>query len=123
MAAPVFTITSPDPTASNLGADLDKTRENIVNLAMFAASNGGRLPNWDSAYDYTSGDLDEVVLTYKPNTLIKIKITYTYSGGNLNKESYYYDKGLGSGYELLTNGVLTYGYTGDNLTSVTAGAS
>ena len=121
MAAPGFDINAPDPTATDLVADLGKTRDNAIFLAIAAAANGGRLPDWDSAFTYTGDDLTEVVLTHKTATSVKIKIEYTYSGGNLNKEKFYFDKGLSAGYELLSNGVLTYTYTGDDLTSVAAG--
>ena len=117
----VFDINSPDPTATAWAPDVTQIRDNLATLTMYAAGNGGRLPDFDSVFSYTTGDLTEVVLTNKTYATIKIKITYSYSGGNLNKESYYFDKGLGSGYELVSNGVLTYTYTNGDLTSIAAG--
>lgn len=116
-----YDINKPDPTSVAWGADVTQIRDNLATLTMYAAANGGRLPDFDSVFTYTTGDLTEVVLTNKTYTSIKIKITYSYSGGNLNKESYYFDKGLGSGYELVSNGVLTYTYTSGDLTSIAAG--
>lgn len=122
MAAPELDLNKPDPS-NQYGSDLTAIRDNLVSLAIYAASNGGRLPGWDSVFTWSSGNLTEMVLTHKVHTSVKIRITYSYTGDPavVNKESYYFDKGLGAGYELVNNGVLTYGYTGSDLTSVTAG--
>lgn len=122
MAAPVFDVSKP-AVADGWGVSLTYIRENIVSLAMYAAANGGRVPNWDTAFTYASGKLSEMVLTYKPTPTVKIRVTYSYIGDSLDKESLYFDKGLGAGYELLSNGVLTYGYSGGNVSTVTAANS
>ena len=116
-----YDINEPSPTATQYGPNITQIRDNIATLTMYAAANGGRLPDWDSTFTYTSGDLTQVDMTNKTYTSIKIRLTYSYSGGNLNKESYYFDKGLGSGFELVSNGVLTYAYSGSDLSTITAG--
>ena len=121
MAAPAFDVNAPDPSATSLVADLGKTRDNAIYLAIAAAANGGRLPDWDSAYTYTNGNVTSMTLTNQTDTLVKIQVLYYYGSGNLTSEEYYFDKGLGNGYELLNNGVLTYTYTNGDLTSIAAG--
>lgn len=120
MAAPIHDLNKPDPS-DQYGGDLTAIRDSLAHLAMLAASNGGRLPNWDSVLGYSSGKLIQIVLTHKTYTSVKIKITYAYTGDDLNKEAYFYDKGLGAGFELVSNGVLTYNYTSGSVTSITAG--
>lgn len=125
MAGLAFTITSPDPSATQWGPDLSKTRENINSVVMYAASNGGRLPGWNTAITYSGGNVSYVVLTFKDDTDIKIKIMYDYNAsGNITEEEYFFDKGAGAGYEQITNGAAVYGYdVSNNLTSVTFSSS
>lgn len=122
MSILVFDINAPDPGAAQYGPNVTQIRDNLATLTMYAAANGGRLPDFNSTFAYTGDNLTEVILTNKTYTSIKIKITYSYTGSpsKVNKESYYFDKGLGGGYELVSNGVITYGYSGDKVVTATA---
>ena len=123
MAAPPFDINAPDPSSTGgWGAEISATRDNIINLLLFAASNGGRLPDWDSSFTYTSGKITQIDMTYQSDVSIQMRVQYQYNGtsGKLEQERYYYNKGLGAGFELLLGGTLNYAYSGDNITTVTA---
>lgn len=120
-----FDINKPDPANPQWGPDVTAIRDNLASIVMYAAANGGRIPDWDTVfvYDGGTGDLTTMTLTNKTHTGIKVRVTYTYSGGNLNKESYFFDKGLGGGFELVANGVLTYAYSGGDVSGITAANS
>ena len=120
MATPAFDINAPDPGAGSWGPEITATRDNLVNIMMFAAATGQRLPDWDSSFTYTTGDLTTSEMIYQPDITIKMKWVYAYSGGNLDTEKWYFDKGLGAGYELVTQGTLTHNYTTGDLVSIVA---
>lgn len=127
MTGLAFTITSPNPSASQWGPDLTATRENIHSLMMYAASNGGRLPGWDTTINYSGTNIGNIILTNKADITVKIKIMYVYSGGLLTKEEYYFDKGTAggsAGYEQITNGAVAYSYDGsNNLTAISVSST
>lgn len=120
MAAPPFDINAPDPGASAWGPEITQTRDNFIVIMLLAAANGFEAPNWATAITINGSDeVTEVVMTYQPDTTIKMRWVMTYSSGNIVDRKWYFDKGLGAGYELLTGGTLTYNYTGSNLTGIT----
>ena len=126
MASPQFDINAPDPgSPGGWGDEIDKTRENIQNVMMFAAAIGNDLPDWNTVFTYggAGGELTEVVMTYQTDTSIKLKWVCTYTGtpSKLNTSKWYFDKGLGAGYELYTpKGTKTFVYSGDQLTNINA---
>lgn len=125
MASPQFDINAPDPDASQWGPEITKIRDNLVNIMMFAAALGQDLPDWNTAFTYGGGggELTISEMIYQTDTSIKLKWVYTYAGtpAKLNTAKWYFDKGLGAGYELVTpRGTKTYVYTSGQLTSITA---
>jgi hypothetical protein len=121
MAAPPFDYDAPDPGATGgWGPEITATRDNIINLMIFAAASGSRLPDWDTAFTYTTGNLTQVEMTYQSDTLVKMRWVYTYASGKISTEKWYFDKGLGGGMELLFGGTLTNTYSGDELSSIAA---
>ena len=125
MASPPFDINAPDPGASQWGPEITAIRDNLVNIMLFAASLGQDLPDWNTAFTYGggSGELTVAEMTYQTDTSIKMKWVYAYAGtpSKLDTTMWYFDKGLGAGYELVTpKGTKTYTYTSGQLTSVAA---
>jgi hypothetical protein len=126
MATPTLDTSAPNPgSVGGWGPEMDKTRENIQTLMLFAAAVGNDLPDWNTSFTYGGGggELTEVVMIYQTDTSIKMKWVYTYSGSpaKINTVKWYFDKGLGAGYELYTpKGTKTYVYSGDQLTNITA---
>lgn len=124
MATPTLDLNAPDPGSTNgWGSDVNKIRENIQTIMFFAAACTMDLPDWNTAFTYGggSGELTEAIMTYQTDTTIKMRWVWTYSSGKIATAKWYFDKGLGAGYELYTpKGTKTYNYTGDQLTSITA---
>jgi hypothetical protein len=126
MAAPPFDINKPDPASvGGWGAEITQTRDNLVNNMMYAAAMNFELPKWNTAFTYggAGGELTEAIMTYQPDTSIKMKWVITYSGSpaKMADRKWYFDKGLGAGYELLSLGTLTYTYDGTpKLTAIAA---
>ena len=123
MTAPAQEINRPDPgAAGGWGPEITATRDNLVFLMICAAANGSRLPGWSSTFTYGggSGELTVAEMIYQADTTIKMKWVFAYSGGLLNTETWYFDKGLGAGYEELDGGTLTMTYSSGNMTAITS---
>jgi hypothetical protein len=125
MASPPFDINAPDPGASAWGPEWTQARDNIVNLMLWAAASGQDLPDWNTAWTYGGGggELSETIMTYQTDTSIKMRWVYAYTGSPsaLNTTKWYFDKGLGAGYELVTpRGTITYTYSSGQLVSSAA---
>lgn len=120
MAAPIRDTGAPDPgTTGGWAAEITASKDNHLASLMEALASGNAA-DWDCALTWTSGKLTQIVWTYQQDTSVKFKVDYTYSGDNLNTETWSFDKGLGAGYETPTGGTFTYGYTSGELTSITS---
>ena len=113
-----------DPTRPALGAhafddDLDAIRENCLFILLTAAANNYQVPGWaftPSGADLSEPDYIEGVLN--GGSGVKVKLTFTWTCGDLTSTKYEYDDG--TGYTTFTDGTVTNTYSGDDWTGNTS---
>lgn len=107
MAAPDIDLDK--PTFANAVDDAqDAIRDNIT-WALIAIMNGSYLlPGWDGGPDSDTAEPSYAEFTHGSGRKMKFSLTWT--DGAVTGIVVQYDKGLGGGYETLTNGTATLSY-------------